>query len=176
VTAMADPAALRRLRTAAVLTAAAIAAVDLAVKQLVLVGLDLASGPIAVTPFLELVLVWNRGISYGLLEQSHDLGRWALVAFTGVAIVALGIWMMRTRRRLTAFSLALVVGGAIGNAVDRVVYGAVIDFVHLHVGNFSWYVFNIADAAIVVGAVGLVWEALFGPKDAVKNGIMDERP
>lgn len=159
-----------RLHLAAVVIAVAVFAADLALKLYVLYGLDLASGPVTLAPFLDLVLVWNRGISYGLFAQDHDLGRWLLVAVTGVATIGLGIWMLRTTRRLTAISLALVVGGALGNGVDRVVYGAVVDFVYLHVGNFSWYVFNLADAAIVVGAVGLAIEALWRPKDAAKTG------
>lgn len=152
--------------------AIAILAADLATKLWVLHGLDLAfAGPIPVLPFLDLVLVWNRGISYGLLEQDTPAGRWLLVAVTVVAAVALVAWMARTRSRLTAASLGLVVGGAVGNGIDRVAYGAVVDFVHLHIGDFSWYVFNVADAAIVAGAAGLILEAFARrPNDAANAG------
>jgi len=152
--------------------AIAILAADLATKLWVLYGLDLAfAGPIAVLPMLDLVLVWNRGISYGLLEQDTVAGRWLLVAVTAVATVALVGWMLRTRSRLTAASLGLVVGGAVGNGIDRIAYGAVVDFVYLHIGDFSWYVFNIADAAIVLGAAGLILEAfLRRPNDAANAG------
>lgn len=151
--------------------AAVVLAADLATKRAVLDGLDLALGPVRVAPFLDLTLVWNRGISYGLLEQDTVLGRWLLVSITAAATVALLVWLLRTRSVLTATSLGLVVGGAIGNGIDRVVYGAVIDFVHFHVGDFSWYVFNLADAAIVAGAAGLVLEAVRGgPIDAAKGG------
>ena len=151
--------------------AAAVLAADLATKRAVLDGLDIAVAPVRVAPFLDLTLVWNRGISYGLLEQDTPAGRWLLVAVTAAATVALLFWLLRTKSLLTAASLGLVVGGAIGNGIDRVVYGAVIDFVHFHVGSFSWYVFNLADAAIVAGAAGLVFEAVRGgPIDAAKGG------
>lgn len=109
---------------------------------------------------LDIVLVWNRGISYGLFQQETAIGRWGLAAITVIAVVALGVWLARTRHWLSALSLGLIIGGAIGNGIDRIVYGAVVDFVHFHVGSFSWYVFNIADVAIVAGAVGLVLDSL----------------
>lgn len=133
---------------------------DQALKLWLLFGLRLAeTGPFAVTPFMDIVLAWNRGISYGLFQQGTDIGRWALVVISFVAAVWLGRWMWREQRPLTIVSLALIVGGALGNGLDRAVYGAVVDFVHLHYGSFSWYIFNIADAAIVVGVVGLLYES-----------------
>jgi signal peptidase II len=133
---------------------------DQALKLWLLFGLRLAeTGPFAVTPFMNIVLAWNRGISYGLFQQSTDIGRWALVLISIVAAIWLWRWMWREPRRLTVASLALVIGGALGNGVDRTVYGAVVDFVHLHYGSFSWYIFNIADAAIVVGVIGLLYES-----------------
>jgi len=133
---------------------------DQALKLWLLFGLRLAeTGPFAVTPFMNIVLAWNRGISYGLFQQSTDIGRWGLVLVSIVAAIWLWRWMWREPRPLTVASLALVIGGALGNGVDRTVYGAVVDFVHLHYGSFSWYIFNIADAAIVVGVVGLLYES-----------------
>jgi signal peptidase II len=141
---------------------------DQALKLWLLFGLRLAeTGPFAVTPFMNIVLAWNRGISYGLFQQHTDIGRWGLVVISIVAAVWLGRWMWREQRPVTVVSLALVVGGALGNGLDRAVFGAVVDFVHLHWGNFSWYIFNIADAAIVVGVVGLLYES-FRP-DAEKT-------
>jgi signal peptidase II len=134
--------------------------VDQALKLWLLFGLRLAeTGPYAVTPFMDIVLAWNRGISYGLFQQHSDLGRWGLVVISIAAAIWLGRWMWREQRPLTVASLALIVGGALGNGLDRGVYGAVVDFVHLHWGSFSWYIFNIADAAIVVGVVGLLYES-----------------
>src|SRR5918998_4871840 len=116
--------------------------------------------PLVLAPFLELIVVWNRGISYGLFQQESEFGRWVLLAVMIAAAVGLSVWMARASSRLLAASLGLIVGGAVGNAVDRVAYGAVFDFVHVHVGQFSWYVFNIADAAIVAGVVGLLYDSL----------------
>ena len=115
--------------------------------------------PLPLGPFLTLTVVWNKGISYGLFQQGTEFGRWALVAVAVMSTVALGIWMARAGNRVLAVSLGLILGGAIGNAIDRVAYGAVFDFIHLHAGEWSWYVFNIADAAIVFGVVGLIWDA-----------------
>jgi signal peptidase II len=115
--------------------------------------------PLELGPFVTFTVVWNKGISYGLFQQGTEFGRWALVAIALVSTVALGVWMARATNRLLTVSLGLILGGAIGNAIDRIAYGAVFDFVHLHVGEWSWYVFNVADAAIVFGVVGLIWDA-----------------
>jgi signal peptidase II len=116
-------------------------------------------GRVALTPFFDLVMVWNRGVSYGLLTQDGDYGRWLLIAF-GIAGAALfGWWLWGVRRPLAALSLGLVMGGAVSNVIDRLVHGAVADFFLFHVGSFEWYVFNLADVWIVMGVVGLllVW-------------------
>jgi signal peptidase II len=118
------------------------------------------TGPWPLLPFLEFVMVWNRGISYGLFQQTTDLGRWGLVILSIAASIWLAFWLRKAERRLEALGLALIIGGALGNAVDRTVYGAVADFVHFFWGTFSWYVFNIADAAIVVGVVALLYDTL----------------
>ncbi|HEX2727141.1 MAG TPA: signal peptidase II, partial [Beijerinckiaceae bacterium] len=104
--------------------------------------------------------VWNRGISYGLFQQHTEIGRWVLLGISIAAAVGLSLWMARTPSRFLAVSLGLIVGGAVGNAIDRLAYGAVFDFVHFHIGQFSWYVFNIADAAIVAGVIGLIYDSL----------------
>lgn len=134
---------------------------DQAVKLWLLFGVELGrTGPIPVTSFLDLVLVWNEGISYGLFQQNTDLGRWILVGFTAIIICVLGYWLATARDRLIATSVGLIVGGAVGNTIDRIAYGAVVDYVHIFVGSFSWYVFNIADAAIAVGVAGLLLDAV----------------
>ncbi|HEX8165087.1 MAG TPA: signal peptidase II [Beijerinckiaceae bacterium] len=116
--------------------------------------------PVRLAPFLDLIVVWNRGISYGLFQQHTELGRWALVTLSVVAAVGLALWLRRAATPLLAAALGLLIGGAVGNALDRVAYGAVFDFVHFHAGGFSWYVFNIADAAIVAGVAGLLYDSL----------------
>lgn len=134
---------------------------DQATKLWVYHIFDIASrGVVEVTPFFNIVLVWNRGVSYGLLQQDTELGRWLLVGVSIVAAIALAIWALRAKTVLVGVSLGLIVGGAAGNAIDRSVYGAVLDFLHFHVAGFNWYVFNIADAAIVAGVVGLLYDSL----------------
>ncbi|MCJ2089834.1 signal peptidase II [Methylobacterium sp. E-005] len=124
-------------------------------------GTDLVlTQPWRLAPFADFVVVWNRGVSYGLFQQEGGFGRWALVALSLAAALGLGLWMRRAGSRLLGTALGLIVGGALGNAIDRAVYGAVFDFVHLHVGRWSWYVFNIADAAIVAGVIGLILDSL----------------
>lgn len=118
------------------------------------------TGPWPLLPFMDFVMVWNRGISYGLFQQSSDVGRWALVMLSVAASIWLGSWLRRSARRMEALALGLIIGGALGNVIDRIAYGAVADFVHLHWGGFSWYVFNIADAAIVVGVAALLYDSV----------------
>jgi signal peptidase II len=135
-------------------------ALDQATKLFVLFGLDLPlREPLRLAPFLDLIVVWNRGISYGLFQQDSEIGRWALVAISLAAALGLSLWIRRATGRILALSLGLIVGGALGNVIDRFAYGAVFDFIHIHVGSFSWYVFNVADAAIVAGVVGLLYDS-----------------
>lgn len=142
---------------------------DQALKLFLLFGYDLpVRQPIALAPFLDLTVEWNRGISYGLFQQESDLGRWFLIGISIVAVIALGTWMCRVKTRVLALSLGLIIGGAIGNAIDRIVYGAVFDFVYFHIGTVSWYVFNIADAAIVAGVVGLLYDSFVLDRKRVK--------
>jgi len=146
-------------------------ALDQASKLWLLFSFDLpARGAIRLTPFLDLVLTWNRGISYGLFQQEGPFGQWALLIFKAVAVVLLWIWLARATSRLSAIALGLIIGGAIGNAIDRLAYGAVADFLLFtpRLGGFGFpYVFNLADSAIVAGVAGLLYESLFG-EPAVK--------
>ncbi len=145
--------------------AAAVFLLDQATKLFVLFVIDIEMRePIRILPFFDLVMVWNRGISYGMFQQEHELGRWALVALSVAASIGIGVWMLRAETRRLATALALLLGGALGNLVDRVAYGAVADFVHLHWGDWSWYVFNVADAAIVAGVVLLLYDSFRGEK------------
>lgn len=119
-----------------------------------------AKGQVAVTPFLDLVMVWNKGISYGLFQQGSALGQIVLAGFAVVAVIALIVWLARMSCVIGAAGAGLVMGGAAGNAIDRVVHGAVADFFSFHAGDFYWYVFNVADAAIVAGVAGLMYESI----------------
>jgi signal peptidase II len=130
-----------------------------------------ARDPVRVGPFLDLVMAWNPGISYSLLSAETPEGRWGLLALALAATLLLGIWMWRATQRLTGLGLGLIVGGALGNAFDRYAHGAVADFFLLHIetetwGRLNWYVFNIADVAIVAGVAVLLYESFFvGPGD-----------
>lgn len=117
-------------------------------------------GPIAVTSFLDITFVWNRGISYGLFAQYTDTGRWLLIGASSLVTFILWVWLARAHNRLAAISLGLIIGGAVGNIMDRIVYGAVADFFSFHIGTFYWYVFNLADVWIVCGVLGLLFETL----------------
>jgi len=138
--------------------------VDQAAKFWLLLDTHLSNAPIVLTPFAELVLTWNTGISYGLFPQNGPVGPWALLAFKIAAVVLLWIWLSRAPSRLTALALGLTVGGAVGNAIDRLHWPGVMDFMLLHVEtaafSFRWYVFNLADVAIVAGVVGLLYDSL----------------
>src|SRR5690606_25600154 len=113
---------------------------------------------VPVTPFFDYILVWNTGISYGLFD---GLPVWALGIVMMVAIVALSIWWWRSDDLLVRLGLALCIGGALSNALDRLIYGAVADFFHFHWGTWSFYIFNIADVAITLGVLCLFAD-LFG--------------
>lgn len=143
--------------------AASVCFLDQAHKLWMLFSFDIASRqPVALAPFLEMILVWNRGVSYGLFEQDTEVGQLILVGFKIVAAILLTVWLSRIGSRIGAVALGLIIGGAIGNAIDRLLYGAVADFFHFHIGSFSWYVFNIADVAIVAGVGLLLYETLLG--------------
>ena len=120
-----------------------------------------ARQPVHLTPFFDVVFAKNPGISYSLLSASGEAGRWGLLAVTFVATAFLLLWLYRSRTKFTALSLGLIIGGALGNAADRFAYGFVADFYHFHIRGFSWYVFNLADVAIVVGVAMLLVESVF---------------
>lgn len=125
-------------------------------------------GKIELSGIFDLTMLWNRGMSYGML-QSDGAMRWVLVIVTMAIAVGFGVWLLRANRRLTALALALVVGGAIGNVIDRIRFGAVVDFFDFS-GLYFPYVFNVADAAITVGAVLLFFDQfLLSRKDTSRS-------
>lgn len=115
---------------------------------------------IVVAPVLNLVPVWNRGVSFGLLANDSPWGPWLLGGFALVVAVALVVWLLRAENRVLGAGLGLVIGGAVGNAIDRALYGAVVDFIDAHWGDLHWPAFNIADAAITLGVGLLLLDAL----------------
>lgn len=143
--------------------AVAILAVDQISKYL-LIGVmqENRFQPIEITPFFNLVMVWNRGVSFGLFASDLEAMRWVLTVLAIGVSIGLLIWLYRAANRSLAIGLGLVIGGAIGNAVDRVVYGAVADFFDFHLAGVGhWPAFNIADSAIVVGVGFLLIDSLF---------------
>ena len=137
-------------------------AVDQGHKIWMLDVFDIAARqPVPLTPFLDLVMAWNPGISYSLLSAQTPEGRLALLALSLGATLLLSVWLWRAPDRITPVGLGLIVGGALGNAYDRFAYGAVADFFHFHVGGFHWYIFNLADVAIVAGVALLLYESFF---------------
>lgn len=139
--------------------------IDQASKLYLLFVFDLAAkGPMRLGPFFDFVLTRNTGISYGLFQTQGALGQGVLLAIKLLAVLLLWIWLSQAHSRLPALSLGLIIGGAVGNAIDRLAYGWVVDFVFFHVSTatwrFEWYVFNLADVAIVAGVIGLLYDTL----------------
>lgn len=124
-------------------------------------------GTVALTPFFDLVLAWNTGISYGWFQNSGPVGQAILLAIKAIAIIVLAIWMARSGTRTAVIGLGLIIGGAIGNVIDRLAYGAVVDFAlfHAEIGGktYNWYVFNLADVAIVAGVAALLYDSFVSP-------------
>jgi len=154
-----------RLFSLGLLAGAVVLIADQASKWWILQILDLPRlRQVELLPVLNLTMVWNRGVTFGLL---NGFGAWSHLALAAVALVvvaALAAWLYRAESRLVAVALGGVAGGAIGNVVDRLRFGAVFDFIHAHIitswGDLSWYVFNIADAAIVCGVTALIFDSL----------------
>ncbi|MEA2824596.1 MAG: signal peptidase [Alphaproteobacteria bacterium] len=150
------------------LVALAALAADQLSKNYLLYGLDFRTlGPAAriqILPVFDLVMVWNRGVSYGLFQAGSFAGILILTIFSLIAVVALSFWLIRCERTILGIGLGLVIGGALGNVIDRVLYGAVADFFHFYAFGHDWYVFNVADAAITVGVVVLLLDAFIRPE------------
>jgi len=116
---------------------------------------------VAVAPFFNLVLVRNKGVTFGLLNTiNRDIMPYVLAAVAGGILLVLGRWLWRTHSKLVAYGLGLVMGGAVGNILDRIREGAVVDFLDFYYQNHHWFAFNIADAAIVTGVSLLVFDSL----------------
>jgi len=144
---------------------------DQASKLWLLYVFDLGRrGAVQVTPFFDLVLAWNVGISFGWFQTDNWIAQAILTGVKAMAVIALAVWMAWSQTMLATVGLGLIIGGAIGNAIDRFVHGAVVDFALFHVEiagkTFNWYVFNIADVAIVAGVTALLYDSLLGSRAA----------
>ncbi len=141
--------------------ALAVLVADQASKAWILYVIDLPSvGSIPVLPVLNLTMVWNRGVTFGMLDGLGAAGAWILTLVALAVVVALFLWLRRAETSLVASALGAIAGGAVGNVLDRLRFGAVVDFIHAHAWGYSWYVFNVADAAIVCGVAALVLDSL----------------
>jgi len=116
---------------------------------------------IEITPFFNLVMGWNRGVSFGLFNTDSPVTVWLLPAVAGVIVVVLVVWLSRVDRLLLGVALGSIVGGAIGNIIDRLRFGAVADFLDVHAMGYHWPAFNVADTMITVGAAVLIFDSLF---------------
>ncbi len=119
---------------------------------------------VPVAPFFSLVQRYNTGISFSLLATDHAIGPWAFAALAGLIALGLLVWLSQTADRLPALGLALVIGGAIGNVIDRVRIGAVMDFLLFYWRDWAWPAFNLADSAITVGVALLIYDGVFGER------------
>jgi signal peptidase II len=137
--------------------AATVVVLDQLTKWAILTWLERA---IALTPFFNLVVVWNRGVSFGMLDSDGALAPWLLSGLALAVVVALLIWLRQVEHPLPAVGLGLIIGGAVGNVIDRVRFGAVIDFLDVHALGWHWPAFNVADSAICIGAALLLVDGL----------------
>ena len=116
---------------------------------------------ISVTPFFNLVLTWNKGVSFGMFNDQGDSGALILSTIAILITLVLIFWLFKAKTNITAIGLSAIIGGAIGNVIDRLTHGAVLDFLDFYVNNVHWPAFNAADSFITIGAITLIWESLF---------------
>lgn len=147
------------------LTALAVMLLDQLNKWWMLDELGMATrDPIELTPFFRLVMVWNQGVSFGMLQHDVNYMRWFLIAMALVISALMARFGLRSDLKAERIGYGMVIGGALGNVIDRLRYGAVADFFHFHVGSFSWPAFNVADSAICLGVMLLLWMMTFHPQ------------
>ena len=152
---------------AGIIAALVALALDQASKLWLLYVFELGRrGAVRVTPFFDLWLAWNVGISFGWFQNDSLVAQVTLNLVKAAAVIALAVWMAWSRTMLATIALGLIIGGAIGNAIDRFAYGAVLDFALFHIEiagkTYNWYVFNLADVAIVAGVAVLLYDSLLG--------------
>ena len=140
--------------------AAVIFASDRLTKWLVLDVWGLGDKSYEVAPFINVVTVWNTGVSFGMLQSESGMAPLLLSGLALAIVVALFVWMRRAENRVMATALGLIIGGALGNTFDRLTFGAVFDFLDFHAAGYHWPAFNVADSAIVVGVIALLYDGL----------------
>ena len=146
---------------AGILAAVLVTAADQLSKLMILLVVMQPPRVIEITEFFNLVLVWNRGVSFGMLQSCSIWGPILLGALTVGIIILLLFWLREASTRLCAIALGLVIGGALGNLTDRILYQAVVDFLDFHISGYHWPAFNVADSAITIGVICIIYESLF---------------
>jgi signal peptidase II len=122
----------------------------------------MSDAEVLVLPVFSLVKRYNTGISFSLFATDHEVGPWIFALLAAIIALGLLIWLSQTAERLPAIGLALVIGGAIGNVIDRLREGAVLDFLLFHWKEWAWPAFNLADSAITIGVALLIYDGVFG--------------
>lgn len=166
---IASPALLRN----AIILSSLIIVADQFSKWLVMVEIMQPPRVIPLVPYLNLVMAWNTGVSFSMLRGT---GPWLLSGLAVAVSIGLGIWLARLTHRLPGYAVGLIIGGALGNVIDRLRFGAVFDFIDFYVGDWHWPAFNLADSAISVGVVLLLFDSLFQERDRGKNSPGSEAP
>lgn len=139
-----------------------IVVLDQASKMVALDRLFETGNVVQVTSFLNLVAVWNRGVSFGMFASEAEIMPWILAGMALAVSLVLAIWLARSETKALMYGLGLIIGGAVGNVVDRVRFGAVIDFVDAHIAGYHWPAFNLADSAITIGVILLLLDGFVG--------------
>ena len=143
-------------------------------KWWILTVFDLpAKYSVSILPFLNFTMVWNEGISMGLFSEGGESGRWLLIILTTIISFVVLRWLFQNTKKTVALALGAILGGAIGNIIDRIIHGAVADFIHLHAFESSFYVFNVADAAISIGVVVLLIDGLKNENESLTTDKND---
>ncbi len=128
---------------------------------------------ITITPFFNLVVAWNRGVSFGMFDSSSPYNAWVLSSIAVIIVIFLYRWLRKLTVKYQACAVGLIIGGALGNVIDRIIHGAVYDFLDFHVAGYHWPAFNVADSGICTGAVILVLDSIFSKSE---NGTVDRKP
>ena len=149
--------------------AALILLLDLATKWWILEVVMQPPRVIPILPFFNLVLAWNRGVSFGLFNEQTAFSTWILPLLVLLVVAGLVVWLRRTGRLITAVAIGMIIGGALGNLIDRLRFGAVADFLDVHAFGYHWPAFNVADSGITVGAAILILESLFAGAEKKYN-------
>ena len=140
--------------------AACITLLDQAHKYYMIEVFDIANNEYAVTSFFHMVMVWNHGISFGMFQNPGD-GKYILILLALIICGIMLVWLKNAEDKLTMWAIGFIIGGAIGNVIDRLNYGAVADFFYFHYAGYGWPAFNIADIAVFLGAAMICIQSIF---------------